>query len=142
MARTADADQRALEDFDNRVRELWKRAELDKKRTRKRAKPTPKVETKEVVDEQKDHAPTSEAVELTLADRDKLLLFLNDLLAKRVFVPIAKSPMIEEAIQRVLDSMTPAQLETMRNVLTPGQLAGLNESWKLLQTAAKFGRQV
>lgn len=142
MAKKADAHRKALEEFDNRVRKLWRRAELDKKRAKKHAKPTLDTSPEKVVVEQKDQAPTSEAVELTLAERDKLLLFLNDVLAKRDFVPIAKSPMIKEAIQRVVDSMTPAQLETVRNVLTPGQLARLNEFWELLQTAAKIGRQV
>ncbi len=136
MATTADAAQKALEEFDHRVREFWKRAQLDKKRAKKRAKPT----LKKVIVEQKDHPPTGETVELTLAERSKLLSFLNDVLAKKDFVPIAKISIIKEAIQQVLESMTPEQLERARGVLTPKQVVGLNEFWELLQTAAKLGR--
>jgi hypothetical protein len=128
IATTADTAQRELEEFDNRVREILKRAELDKKRAKKRAKPTPKAETKKVVVEQKDHAPANEAQKEILTGR-ALLPFVINALAKKELVPGA--PKSDEAIRFVLSTITPEQLEKMQSALTPMQIGCLNKALEL-----------
>jgi hypothetical protein len=128
IATTTDTAQRELEEFDNRVREILKRAELDKKRAKKRAKPTPKAETKKVVVEQKDHAPANEAQKEILTGR-ALLPFVINALAKKELVPGA--PKSDEAIRFLLSSITPEQLEKMQSIFTSVQMDSLYKALEL-----------
>ncbi|HRI65768.1 MAG TPA: hypothetical protein PK156_16090 [Polyangium sp.] len=137
MAKSEDAGRKALEEFDNRVRELLiQRAELDKKAVKKgakkRAKRTPEAETKKVVVEQNSQAPIKTAEELALAER-KLVSLLFNVVVKNDFGGMDNISMAKELIQSALDTMTPEQIEKVRVILTPTQMGGLRQLWELVK---------
>lgn len=129
MATTADT-KKTLEEFDNRARELLQLAELNKKKdAKKRAKPTPKAETKKVA-EQQFHVPSEKAEEVALAE-DKLLLLLISSLAYKNVPPA-------ELLQSVFETVTPQQIEKLRSVFAPEQLKGMVELWESVKKTGKL----
>lgn len=129
MATTADT-KKTLEEFDNRARELLQLAELNKKKgAKKRAKPTPKGETKKVV-EQQFQVPVEKADEVALAEDKLLLLLLSSMTCKNV--PPA------ELLQSFFVTVTPEQIEKLRSVFAPEQLKGLIELWESVKKTGKL----
>lgn len=128
MATTADT-KKTLEEFDNRARELLQLAELNKKKgAKKRAKPTPKAETKKGVVE--EHVPAENADEVAFAESKLLFLLFNSLANKNV--PPA------ELLQSVFKTITPEQIEKLRSVFAPEQLKGMVELWESVKKTGKL----
>lgn len=141
MARTANTIDKALEEFDARVRELMKHAQVDQKRTKKRARPKGRTRTKPVVVERKVQAPrkvrkgtsTSRKVQKEASTLRELLPFAINAMYAMKNVGATRNPaVLEEALRPVLRAMTAEQIEKMQSIFTPAQVDGLNKLWKKL----------
>ncbi len=61
-----------------------------------------------------------------------LLPFAVNAVAKKNLVPTGNNSVLKEALRPVFSEITPDQLEKMQGILTPTQVVGLLEVWKLL----------
>lgn len=66
-----------------------------------------------------------------------MLPFAVNAIAKKNLVPTGDNSVLKEALKPVMSEMTSGQMAKIQEVLTPAQMVGLLEVWKLLQDDGK-----